>query len=177
MIVEYDCEWCGKHVRKKRSPSTLRGNAARFCSQRCNGASRKGSGSGPTPNHEYDCIVCGTHCRVYRSPSAPVPVTCSVECTGVKQSGSGNPAFSGGWHVGDHGYVRVLVPDHPESDSRGYVYEHRLVMEKKIGRRLRPGEVVHHINHVRGDNRPENLRLFENHSDHIKYHALEAKSA
>lgn len=176
MIVEYDCEWCGTHVRKRRSPATMRGNAGRFCSQKCNGASRKGTGSGPAPNHTFTCTVCGRECSVYRSPSAQPPTTCSLKCTGIKQRGDGNPSFSGGRHVADSGYVRVLAADHPQADVRGYVYEHRLVMEEQIGRRLRPGEVVHHINHVRDDNRPENLQLFESHSEHIKFHAQESKA-
>lgn len=174
MIVEYDCQWCGTHVRKRRSPSTIKGDGPRFCSQACNGASRKGTGPGIAPNREYECIVCGKRCTVYRSPSAQAPVTCSLKCTGIKQRGQGNGSFSGGRHLADNGYVRVLSPDHPGADTRGYVWEHRIVMEQKLGRRLRRGEVVHHINHVRDDNRAENLELFASHSEHMKHHAQES---
>lgn len=177
MIVEYDCQWCGTHVRKPRSPATFRGTFPKFCSQACNGASRKGTGAGIRPNHEFYCVVCGKHCRVYRSPSASTPVTCSLKCTGVKNTGHGNGSFTGGRHVADTGYARVLAPNHPDADSRGYVYEHRIVMEQKIGRRLTKTEVVHHINHVRDDNRPENLMLFANHSEHLKYHRAEEEQA
>ncbi len=44
--------------------------------------------------------------------------------------------------------------------SGRYVFEHVLVMEAKIGRKLRAGENVHHKNGVRHDNRPANLELW-----------------
>lgn len=37
------------------------------------------------------------------------------------------------------------------------MFEHRFIVEKKIGRKLKHGEVVHHINGKPHDNRPENL--------------------
>ena len=48
--------------------------------------------------------------------------------------------------------------------------EHVVVMEKIIGRRLYANEQVHHINHVRHDNRPENLQLLTR-SEHMRLHA------
>ena len=42
-------------------------------------------------------------------------------------------------------------------------------MEQKLGRYLKEGEEVHHINHIKHDNRIENLMLFENHSEHVKF--------
>lgn len=59
---------------------------------------------------------------------------------------------------------------HPRATKGGqYVFEHILVMEKKIGRYVQPGEVVHHINHNRKDNRIENLQLMTA-SEHSRLH-------
>lgn len=87
---------------------------------------------------------------------------------GLKISGENNINWNGGIMKTVQGYVRILSKDHPNKDRHGYVLEHRLVMEKHLGRYLRPEEVVDHINGIKNDNRIENLRVFSRHSDHVK---------
>ena len=71
-------------------------------------------------------------------------------------------------------YIEVYCPGHPFAHSGNYVYEHRLVMEQKLGRYLQPEEFVHHLNKIRTDNRPENLVLTNIHEHHRLYHSSES---
>lgn len=70
-----------------------------------------------------------------------------------------HPGWKGGRVYDDDGYIMLKMPEHPDANNHGYVREHRLVMEKHLGRRLNPKEYVHHINEKKDDNRPENLQL------------------
>ncbi len=66
---------------------------------------------------------------------------------------------SGRKFTGD-GYALVYRPEHPQARKDGWMREHRLVMEEKLGRPLEPHERVHHRNGVKDDNRSENLELW-----------------
>ena len=61
-----------------------------------------------------------------------------------------------------NGYIRVKVVE----GSGRWITQHILVMENHIGRKLRLGECVHHINGIKVDNRIENLFLCESHRQH-----------
>lgn len=64
----------------------------------------------------------------------------------------------------------VKVPDHPRANKWGFVYQHILVAEEKIGRPLNAKEVVHHLNGNPSDNNPDNLFVFDSQGDHAHYH-------
>jgi hypothetical protein len=86
------------------------------------------------------------------------------------RSGPAHGRWKGGKRPTTSGYMRIWKPEHPAADRNGYVYEHRLVMEQKIGRLLKAGEIVDHIDRDRTNNHPDNLRLHENRSQHVKDH-------
>ena len=88
------------------------------------------------------------------------------------RSGDKCVSWNGGRKKSKHGYVFILNKEHPNSDSNGYIQEHRIVMEKHLNRLLNKNEVVHHINGIRDDNRIENLKLMTN-AEHTALHNKE----
>jgi len=65
-----------------------------------------------------------------------------------------------------NGYVKRKVTAHPFPDKRGYVLEHRLVVEAHKKEFLHKEAVIHHLNGVRDDNRLSNLQLLTSQSEH-----------
>lgn len=68
------------------------------------------------------------------------------------------------------GYIKIKIPNHPRADKSGWVFEHIVVVEKFVNRYLSTEEVVHHINEKKWDNRIDNLMLFANQKEHMKFH-------
>lgn len=93
-------------------------------------------------------------------------------CFNISKSKMGelNGQYKNGKTKNIQGYILILSHNHPFKNSNNRVLEHRLVMEKYIGRYLTPKEVVHHINGIRGDNRIENLMLCKNTKEHFDIH-------
>jgi len=78
-----------------------------------------------------------------------------------KKFGELHPNWKGGKFKSDNGYIMIRVKDK-------YELEHRLIMEKYLGRKLCSWETVHHKNGIRDDNRLENLKLLPSNEHNTK---------
>ena len=120
------------------------------------------------------CPICNK--TLISKRKTDVRTFCSYKCKNISQigkkqsvesnikrseslSGQKNHRWSGGIYHHSRGYILHLKKGHPFADKYGYVMAHRLIMEERIGRYLLKGEVVHHINGIKDDNRFENLKL------------------
>ncbi len=95
---------------------------------------------------------------------------CSRKCCSIKSYGINNHNWIGNKpRKSSSGYMLSYAPDHPHCVNKRYVFTHRIVMEKHLGRYLKPEERIHHINGIKSDNRIKNLKLFSNDSKHKYY--------
>src|SRR5215471_10592567 len=94
---------------------------------------------------------------------------CSNSCRAYARNGKKAPRWKGGKHTRSDGYVRVFLSSNQRTGKNKYQFEHVLVMEKHLGRKLKTGEIVHHKNGKKDDNRLANLQL-ETQSSHTRLH-------
>jgi hypothetical protein len=109
-----------------------------------------------TPNHRL-MKRDGTFCKIedLKTGDAMMPFYRRDLFNGCKESGEG--------------YRWIYTMD-KRSNMNGWVAEHRVIGEMLKGSPLVEGEVVHHRNFVKHDNRPENLEVMTE-SDHLNLHA------
>jgi hypothetical protein len=135
------CPICNKDF--KTIPSSIKRKGGNFCSPECFHVSRIGKRGGMAGRKHSE----ETKQKMRDAHKGYVYKTCITR----------------------DGYKMIKSPNHPYCTKQGYVKEHKLVMEKIMGRYILPTEIVHHINGIKDDNRPENLKLFANSSEHHKY--------
>ena len=158
------CPQCGKKF--YRHPSEIARGRITYCSKPCMVAYIKEHGRPDKKVARKVCKHCGKeftipNCWLKKFKNAGQ--YCSRDCYNEFQREQGG-AFGGSkraaWGEGQgvftdsHGYVHEYDPQRQK-----YIRQHRLVMERMLGRPLEKWESVHHRNGKRAENGPENLEL------------------
>lgn len=167
--MEIECEYCKKIFHAK--PSAVK-RGKRYCSKACfDKAQFKGKIKA--------CSTCGKEIRV--SPSLISDNNfCSNECRLKWLSQHMTEDVNVKGHSVGHKAPHLTALNRernpklalePDAVRRGKYdnKEHRRLMEKILGRKLKPDEDVHHINGIHDNNRPENLQVMK-HSEHLRLH-------
>ena len=160
MKSERKCKRCGKILTFK-----LRGNRRKFCSVECR---QKWWIEHNKERIKFICECCGKEFGRPRRVNAKGEKIrfCSRSCA---NKSTRLPLIKQKTRHKTKGYISIWKPEHPNNVG-GRVREHILVMEKMIGRYLRKGELVHHINYLEDDNSEENLFLCYTYKEHDKIH-------
>ena len=133
----------------------------------------------PKAKKVEDKKFCACNCggfipiKINRNTGQPVKYIRGHQSYG--QIGELNHNWKGGKIIDRAGYILVYCPTHPYNEG-GYVFEHRLVVERWLGRYLRPEELIHHRNQIKTDNRIENLQVVTNAEHMIIHHRLRLKN-
>lgn len=150
------CQGCKTIFNARKS---TRKYCARACFYRVN---RGVNHSNHRPVLEKHCQRCGDLIvfRWRRSNQLKRRKFCSLACARALHP----EQYKNGRVITDGGYIKIRV-----GNTGRFVYEHRHIMENKLGRKLLTSEHVHHFNGDRQDNREDNLTLVTN-AEHRMLH-------
>jgi len=127
-------------------------------------------GVGVYTNGAPVCLLCGSKENVSTYPYAKFKGHCR-NC--IYRKLRAKPTYKNGRIRDKSGYILISGQwDHPNHNKQGQVREHVLVMEKKLGRFLKPGERIHHFDGDPSNNGPSNLQLVDD-SRHAVIHGRE----
>jgi len=120
---------------------------------------------------EVNCSVCGNLHLSYKEniKRGYKNFVCSPECNKILKSNPDGYTKKKRSNAGDD-HILIKIPEHLSADRCGYVAEHRVVMEKSLGRLLTKDEVIHHINCVKSDNEISNLVVCKDITEHFLSH-------
>ena len=110
-------------------------------------------------------IACPQCKRVFKPVRKEVRC-CSVACANLFKTGKSNRSNKGSRTLSGNGYITIR-----DSTLRRAVPEHRILMERHLGRKLASTEIVHHIDENPLNNELSNLLLLPSRSAHKKLHA------
>jgi ribosomal protein S27E len=132
----------------------------------------------------HKCVDCGKERLVKYIDGMPQNIRCKSCAMKLSHKVRGKDYFKRGcdshkWKGGRiasiYGYVLIWVdsssPYYSMAQDKNYIFEHRLVMAKHLGRCLHSSEIVHHINGIKTDNRIENLELVS-HLENLSYEKM-----
>lgn len=135
------------------------------------------------PLEQHTCVVCGSVFTRYAYPNR-IPTVCSRTCQYERIAANHKAPWLSELNIqpGRNQRISNLYADKIRAgqprlgQSNGKTYgkwhgrhEHRVVAEALLGRPLLPGEIVHHIDHNKRNNAPDNL-LVMTQSEHARLH-------
>ncbi len=170
VVVRYGwrkCEQCDADYEAKTVPQ-------RFCSQACATKAIQDRRRTVTMTAR-PCEYCD---KLFTPRNGSAGRFCCFEHKNLGQRGEKASFWKGGRHKTSQGYIRVYAPNHPRAQGHGgYVAEHHIVMEKKLGRYLEAHETVHHEDGNRQNNDPDNLQLRSGrHGKGVAHHCADCGS-